>query len=63
LATLPGWMQAAAYLNPTTYLVDGLRHTLFANGSLPLWLDALVLVGWAVVLGWYGVRSFRRAMG
>jgi hypothetical protein len=44
-------------------LVDGLRHTLFANGSLPLWLDALVLVGWAVVLGWYGVRSFRRAMG
>jgi ABC-2 type transport system permease protein len=63
LATLPGWMQVAAYLNPTTYLVDGLRHTLFANGSLPLWLDALVLVGWAVVLAWYGVRSFRRAMG
>ncbi len=31
LATMPLWMRVLAYLNPTTYAVDGLRQTLFGN--------------------------------
>ena len=59
LETMPRWMQFFAYLNPTTYVVDGLRQTLFANGSLPLLLSVVVLALFAVLFQWYGVRSFR----
>lgn len=59
LATMPGWMQVLAWLNPTTYVVDGLRHTLFANGSLPVALSIAVLVAFAGLCNWFGVRSFR----
>ena len=62
LDTMPVWMRVVAYLNPTTYVVDALRHTLFANGSLPLWLDLTVLAAWAILLSWFGVKSFRKLM-
>ena len=59
LETLPGWIRVLAYLNPTTYVVDGLRHSLFSNGTLPVPLDLGVLVLFAVICNWYGVRSFQ----
>jgi ABC-2 type transport system permease protein len=62
LDTMPLWMRIIAYINPTTYMVDGLRQTLFANGSLPLWLSLLVLSGYAVGLLWFGVKSFRKVI-
>jgi ABC-2 type transport system permease protein len=62
LATMPLWMQVIAYLNPTTYVVDGLRQMLFGGGSLPFWLNVAVLGAWALFLTWFGVRSFRRAV-
>jgi ABC-2 type transport system permease protein len=62
LATMPLWMQVIAYLNPTTYVVDGLRQMLFGGGSLPFWLDVAVLGAWALFLTWFGVRSFRRVV-
>ncbi len=40
---MPAWMRLVAYLNPTTYVVDGLRQTLFGGGDLPLALSLLVL--------------------
>lgn len=58
LETMPRWMQALAMLNPTTYVVDGLRHTLFGNGALPLLLSAVVLIAFAALCNWFGVRSF-----
>jgi ABC-2 type transport system permease protein len=62
LDAMPAWMRVVALLNPTTYVVDGLRETLFGGGSLPLWLCVLVLAVFAVGLQWYGVKSFRRVL-
>lgn len=62
LATMPLWMQVIAYLNPTTYVVDGLRQTLFGGGSLPFWLNVAVLGAWAIFMTWFGLRNFRRAI-
>jgi ABC-2 type transport system permease protein len=59
LETMPAWMRVLAYLNPTTYAVDGLRHALFSNGTLPIALDIGVLALFALVCNWYGLRSFR----
>jgi ABC-2 type transport system permease protein len=62
LEAMPGWMQAMAYANPTTYVVDGLRHTLFATGALPLWLNLAGLLGFTILCSWYGVRSFQQIL-
>ncbi len=59
IETMPRWMQILAYLNPTTYAVDGLRLTLYDIGSLPLALSVAVLVFFAALCNWYGLRSFR----
>jgi ABC-2 type transport system permease protein len=59
LAAMPGWMRAIAYVNPTTYVVDGLRHTLYGVGELPVWISLLVLAAFAALCTWFGVRSFR----
>ena len=58
LATMPLWMRVLAYLNPTTYAVDGLRQTLFGIGSLPLLLNTVVLIVFVVLCNWYGLRGF-----
>jgi ABC-2 type transport system permease protein len=60
LATMPIWMKAVALLNPTTYVVEGLRTTLFGGGELPLLLDIAVLAVFAALFVWYGVVSFRK---
>lgn len=62
LEAMPRWMQFIAYANPTTYVVDGLRQTLFANGSLPLALSLAVLTLFAVLCQWYGLKSFQRIL-
>lgn len=59
LNAMPLWMRGFAYLNPTTYLVDGLRLTLFGAGELPLALSFAVLIGFAWLCNWFGLRSFR----
>lgn len=60
LEAMPLWMRVIAYLNPTTYVVDALRHTLYRSGELPLLLSVVVLAACAVLLNWFGLRSFRR---
>lgn len=62
LATMPFWMQIFAYLNPTTYVVDGLRQSLFGVGDLPALLNFAVLIAFAVLCSWFGLRSFRRLL-
>ena len=62
LESMPRWMQIIAYANPTTYVVDGLRQTLFANGALPVVLSMAVLTVFAVVCQWYGLKSFQRIL-
>jgi len=62
LATQPFWMRVFAYLNPTTYAVDGLRQMLFGHGELPLVLSLVVLVGFAWLCNWFGLNSFKRML-
>jgi ABC-2 type transport system permease protein len=62
LDSMPLWMRGVALVNPTTYAVDGLRQTLFGGGSLPVLLSIAVLALFAVVLQWYGVKSFRKVI-
>jgi ABC-2 type transport system permease protein len=62
LEAMPGWMRFFAYLNPTTYVVDGLRASLFGDGVLPAWLNLAVLVAFAALCTWFGLRSFRRLL-
>ena len=62
LDAMPLWMRAVAFLNPTTYAVDGLRMTLFGGGDLPLALSLAVLAVFAVIFQWYGVRSFGKVV-
>ena len=62
LDAMPVWMRIIAYLNPTTYVVDGLRTTLFSAGSLPFVLCLAVLAVYAVALTYYGVKSFRKVV-
>jgi ABC-2 type transport system permease protein len=59
LDTMPTWMRMLALANPTTYAVDGMRATLYGTGSLPLALSLTVLVAFAAICNWYGVRSFK----
>lgn len=59
LDAMPAWMQALAMLNPTTYVVDGLRTSLYNNGSLSPALNLVVLAAFALLCSWFGLRSFR----
>ncbi|HHY57207.1 MAG TPA: ABC transporter permease, partial [Chloroflexi bacterium] len=62
LATMPGWMRIVAYLNPTTYAVEGMRIALFGSGSLNLWLCVVVLAIFALLSTWFSVRTFKQAV-
>lgn len=62
LSTMPAWMRAFAYANPTTYAVDGIRHTLYQSGELPVWLSLLVLVAFVALCSWFGLRSFKKLL-
>ena len=62
LSTMPVWMRAFAYANPTTYAVDGIRHTLYRSGELPVWLSLLVLVAFVALCSWFGLRSFKKLL-
>ena len=62
LTTMPTWMRVFAYLNPTTYVVDGLRSSLFGVGDLPTWLNFTVLVAFVMLCSWFGLRSFQRLL-
>jgi len=59
MALLPGWMKAGALVNPTTYLVDGIRQTvLTGTGELPLWLCLVVTITFAVAGLFTAARVF-----
>ena len=69
LETMPTWMEIAARINPTTYVVTGMRTMTFATGNalatvdtIPLWLCFLV-VGIFLALGMaLGYRSFKSSI-
>lgn len=62
LETMPLWMRVLAYLNPTTYAVDGMRQSLFGIGALSPWLNVAVLTAFAAVCLRFGLTGFRRIL-
>ena len=62
LDTLPKWMQVAARINPTSYLVDGVRQMMMGTaGDFPLWLCFTVVVGFGLLFMVLSVRAFRKS--
>jgi ABC-2 type transport system permease protein len=69
LHTMPTWMEIAARINPTTYVVTGMRIMTFGDsdalgtvGSIPLWLCFVVV---AVFLSFgmtLGYRAFKSSL-
>ncbi|MCC6458418.1 MAG: ABC transporter permease [Caldilineaceae bacterium] len=62
LDAMPLWMRVLAYLNPTTYAVDGMRQSLFGIGALSPGLNVAVLTAFAAVCLRFGLTSFRRIL-
>jgi len=44
LEGLPSWLKIISYLNPLTYGVDGLRHSLVGFSSIPMQVDLTILL-------------------
>jgi ABC-2 type transport system permease protein len=69
LQTLPTWMRIGALLNPTTYVVTGLRLTTLDTVSgmgnvetIPLWVCFLVIVVFAALGMAWALQAFKSAM-
>ena len=50
LENLPVWLQYLTYMNPLTYGVDGLRHSLIGITQFSVTLDLLVLVCFSTLM-------------
>jgi ABC-2 type transport system permease protein len=66
LQTMPTWMRFGALLNPTTYVVTGLRKSALASvpnsgyvDTIPLWVCVLVLICFAVLGMALALRAFK----
>lgn len=66
LDALPGWMRIAAQLNPTSYVVDGLRQLVLADATtlagdmiLPVWLCFVVIAIFATLGMALALSAFR----
>ncbi|MFD8082465.1 ABC transporter permease [Kitasatospora sp. NPDC059722] len=60
------WFQVISAINPLTYVSEGLRAATLSGppSSIPLWLDALVLLSALAVTAVIGIRGFMsRAIG
>ena len=69
LSSLPKWMQVGALVNPTTYVVSGLRQTALGYGAgaaagevLPLWLCFLVIAAFVALGMWFAYAAFKSSV-
>ena len=60
IAGLPRGLRAVVFINPMSYLVDGVRGLLIGHHSFPLLVDVAVVLVSAVVFAALATRSFRR---
>lgn len=60
LEQMPDFLRAIARVIPLTYLSDALRQVMVGGAAFaPLWVCALVLVGWLVICFGIASRAFR----
>jgi ABC-2 type transport system permease protein len=67
LQTMPSWMEIAARINPTTYVVTGMRMMTFSDsnalgtvGPIPLWLCFVVVaifLSFGMAMGYQAFKS------
>ena len=69
LATLPTWMRIGALLNPTTYVVTGLRQITMAPtpdmgdlGAIPLWICFLIMAVFAALGMGLALKAFKASI-
>jgi ABC-2 type transport system permease protein len=67
LSLLPAWMRVCARINPTTYVIDGVRAMVLDAGAMasegaPLWLCFLVIGVFAFGGMALAYRAFRKAV-
>ncbi len=69
LKSLPTWMQISSKVNPVSYVVDGMRQTIFGTGAnfaepefLPLWLCFLVVAVFAAMDTSLAYVSFKKSV-
>lgn len=69
LKTLPTWMRIGSYVNPTTYVVTGLRQiTLSATptmgeiASIPMWICFSVSIGFGIYGMYLALNAFKKSI-
>ena len=69
LETLPGWMRIGALINPTSYVIDGVRQMMLKDGAamaggevLPLWLCFLVVAAFAALGMGMAYNAFKQSL-
>lgn len=60
VGNLPTWLAGITVLNPLTYGVDALRGIILGISHFPIYLDAALMLLFALVAMGAGVLSFRR---
>jgi ABC-2 type transport system permease protein len=69
LETLPTWMRIGALVNPTSYVIDGVRQMMLRDGAkltggevLPLWLCFVVVATFAALGMWMAYNAFKASI-
>ena len=69
MESLPTWMRIGAYINPTSWVIDGVRQMMLKDGAamaggevLPLWLCFVVIAAFAALGMRMAYTSFRASI-
>lgn len=57
---LPMLLQFAVYLDPLTYGVDALRHIILGQGAIPLYINVIVIMAFAIVMVFLSALMFSK---
>lgn len=61
--SMPNWMQAFATVNPMTYAVDAMRMIMVRSSNImPITTDIVVMMFFATLISYLGIRSFKRTI-
>jgi len=63
LENFPWAIRALSYADPLTYGIDGLRGALTGTSSLPVFVDLLVMAGFALIMLFLGAYFFETSEG
>jgi ABC-2 type transport system permease protein len=59
---MPGWMRVASKINPTSYLVDGIRQmSMGVKGDFPLWICFAVVSVFCAIFVLLSVNRFQQS--